>query len=345
MFSYGVRAYVDVPYLCLLLGALLVETRRPRAGTPALALIALAGLLRPEAWLFAFAYCVWLWRGGALTRTHVALLVGAPLLWALSDLLVTGNPMHSLTGTRDTAADLGRITGLQHVPATLPRRLGEILREPVLLGAAIGGVLSLWRLRGRRGVLLGAAAGVLAVVAFCVLATAGLSILTRYLLLPATILAIFAAAGVFGWLELPREDPWRTRWLALAALTAVAMLAFVPSQADRLRSTRAALVTQTKILDELADLAPRARCATVSVPNRRAVPQLALWTGRRPADIVSAQESGRYAGSAFVPASPRVAGQFVLDARDKDRALPPAPAGVTPAARGRFWTLYDDCPR
>ena len=74
IFSYGVRAYVDIPYICLLLGALLVETRRPRAGTPVLVLMALAGLLRPEAWLFAFAYVIWLWRGGALTRTHVALL-------------------------------------------------------------------------------------------------------------------------------------------------------------------------------------------------------------------------------------------------------------------------------
>lgn len=343
VFSYGVRAYVDIPYICLLLGALLIETRRPRAGTPALVLMALAGLLRPEAWLFAFAYCVWLWRGGALTRTHVALLVGAPLLWALSDLLITGNPLHSLTGTRDTAADLGRVTGLQHVPTTLPRRLGEILREPVLLGAAIGGVLSLWRLRRRRGVLLGAAAGVIAIVAFCVLATAGLSILTRYLLLPATILAIFAGAGVFGWLELPRDDPWRRWWIAGAGLTVLAMLVFVPSQVDRLRNTRAALVTQTHILDELRDLAPHARCATVSVPNRRAVPQIALWTDRRPSAIVSAQETGRYTGSAFVPASPEIADQFVLDVRDKNRALPPQPVGA-PTVRGAYWLLYDTCP-
>jgi hypothetical protein len=342
VFSYGIRAYVDIPYICFLLGALLIETRRPRAGAWPLALMALAGLLRPEAWLFAFAYCVWLWRGGALTRTHVALLVAAPLLWCLSDLLITGNPIHSLTGTRDTAADLGRVTGLQHVPTTLPRRLGEILREPVLLGAAIGGVLSLWRLRGRRGVLLGAAAGVLAIVAFCVLATAGLSILTRYLLLPATILAIFAAAGVFGWLELGREDPWRRRWIVGAAVTVLAMLAFVPSQVDRIKNTRAALVTQTHILDELHDLAPRARCPVISVPNRRAVPQIALWTDRRPSTIVSAQETGRYTGSAFVPASPAIADQFVLDARDKDRALPPAPTGA-PTARGRFWILHDDC--
>jgi hypothetical protein len=346
VFSYGVRAYVDIPYICLLLGALLVETKRPRAGTPVLVLVALAGLLRPEAWLFAFAYIIWLRHGKALKPVHVALLVAAPLLWALSDLLITGDPLHSLTGTRDTAADLGRVTGLQHVPTTLPRRLGEILREPVLLGAAIGGVLSLWRLRGRRGVVLGAAAGVLAVVAFCVLATAGLSILTRYLLLPATILAIFAAAGVFGWLELPRADPWRTRWLALAALTAVAMLAFVPSQVHRIDRTRAALVTQTKILDELHDLVddyPLADCPP-TVPNRRAVPQVALWAGIPPREIRSAQELGRWEGTSIVPTSQAVADQFVLDARDKNRALPPLPPhddGYDEALR--YWRIVDAC--
>ncbi|HWI73372.1 MAG TPA: hypothetical protein VNT55_15555 [Baekduia sp.] len=340
--SYGVRAYVDIPYICLLLGALLVETKRPRAGTPVLILMALAGLLRPEAWLFAFAYVIWLHRGGVLTRTHIALLVGAPLLWAFSDLLITGDPLHSLTGTRSTAEDLGRVTGLQHVPTTLPRRLGEILREPVLFGAAAGGILALTRLR-TRGVLLGAAAGVLAVVAFCVLAAAGLSILTRYLLLPATILAIFAAAAICGWTELARDDPWRTRWMALGAITVLGMIAFVPSQATRLENTRDALVTQTHILDQLHDLAPTARCATVSVPNRRAVPQIALWTDRRPSAIVSAQESGAYVGSAFVPASRDIAGQFVLDARDKDRALPREPAGA-PTTSGRYWMLFDTCP-
>jgi hypothetical protein len=350
VFSYGVRAYVDIPYICFLLGALLIEARRPRAGTPVLVLIALAGLLRPEAWLFALAYIIWLWRDGALTRTHVALLVAPPLVWMLSDLAITGNPLHSLTGTRDTAAALGRITGLQHVPTTLPRRLGEILREPVLLGAAVGGALSLWRLRSRRGVVLGAAAGVLAVVAFCVLAAAGLSILTRYLLLPATILVIFAAAGVFGWLELPRADAWRARWIALAALIAVAMLAFVPSQVDRLRATRAALVTQTKILDELHDLTvENLACepTAITLPNRRAVPQMALWLDLRPRMVFSAQELGRYPASAraFAPVSRAVADQFVLDARDKDRTLPRPPAGYrTPTAHGRYWDLYGGCP-
>lgn len=338
--SYGVRAYVDIPYICLLLGSLLVETRRARAGTPVLLLLALAGLLRPEAWLFAGAYAVWLWRGGVLRTEHIILVVVAPVLWALSDLAITGDPLHSLTGTRDTAAELGRVTGLQHVPATLPRRLGEILREPVLVGAAGGGVLTLWLLRPRA--MVGAVAGVVAVVAFCLLAAAGLSIITRYLLLPATILAIFCGAGVAGWTTLRPEHPWRRRWMAFGALVVALLVVFAPSQVDRLRSTRAALVTQTHILDELHDLAttrlPPRRCR-VSVPNRRAVPQLALWTDRRPSAIRAAQEDGRYVKPAFVPASPAIADQFVLDARDKDRALPPPPPGP-PDVHGRYWLLY-----
>ena len=50
--DFGARAYVDIPFLVLVLGALLAETRVPRSGGPVLALLALAGLLRPEAWLF-----------------------------------------------------------------------------------------------------------------------------------------------------------------------------------------------------------------------------------------------------------------------------------------------------
>jgi hypothetical protein len=78
------------------------------------------------------------------------------------------------------------------------------------------------------------------------------------------------------------------------------------------------------------------------VPNRRAVPQLALWTGRSPGSVRSAQEDGRYGRPALVPASPAIAGQFVLDARDQDRTLPPPPAGP-PSARGRYWVLYGGC--
>ncbi len=58
--SNGLRAYVDLPYIALVLGALLIETKRPRAGWPVLALLIPAGLLRPEAWLFSLAYLAYL---------------------------------------------------------------------------------------------------------------------------------------------------------------------------------------------------------------------------------------------------------------------------------------------
>jgi hypothetical protein len=58
--SNGLRAYVDLPYMALVLGALVIETKRPRAGWPVLALLIPAGLLRPEAWLFSFAYLAYL---------------------------------------------------------------------------------------------------------------------------------------------------------------------------------------------------------------------------------------------------------------------------------------------
>ncbi len=76
--SYGVRAYVDVPYLLLVLGALIVETRRPRAGAPVLALLALAGLMRPEAWVFSGLYWLYLALPGRIPATWKVKFSGLP---------------------------------------------------------------------------------------------------------------------------------------------------------------------------------------------------------------------------------------------------------------------------
>jgi hypothetical protein len=327
-----------------------------------LALLALAGLLRPEAWLFSGAYVLWLaWgddglRGGALVRV-VLVAVSAPVLWALHDLLLTGNPLWSLTGTRGNAEELGRETGLLNVPTTLPRRIGEILREPVLLAAAGGLGFAAWRLRDRAR--LGVVAGLLGLAAFTVLAAAGLSILVRYLLPVATIGAIFAGAGVFGWMLLDRDDPVRRWWIGFGALVVIALVAFTPKQVDRLDSLQRALSTQEAIVGDLETFfsadPPADVCPAFVVPNRRPVPYVALWTGGQPRDVVLAGElppppppplastdpttavATALEGTVFLPRTREIADDFILDARDRDRALPATPSGGT-ATTTRFWT-------
>jgi hypothetical protein len=346
--DFGSRAYVDIPYAALVLGALLVETRRPRAGAPVLALLAVAGLLRPEAWLFSLVYLAWLWRAPrARSPALVVLAVAAPVLWALGDLAVTGDPLHSLLGTRDNARTLERITGLGEVPLTAPRRLGEILREPVLFGAAGGGLLALAYLRDRAR--LGAAAGVVAIIAFCVLAAAGLPILGRYLLLPAAILAIFCGAGAFGWACLPHGDPRRRPWAWFGVATLVLLVVFTPAQADRIRALRHALERQDTIQADLAALvrvppaAIRASCDPATVPNHRPVPLLALWLDTHPTAIVSAQEQRPRTGTWVTPSNPRVARDYVLDPRDLDKRIVPPPPGMRPAGADASWRVFARC--
>ena len=396
--SNGVRAYVDIPYIALVLAALVIETRRPRAGWPVLALLALAGLLRPEAWLFSAAYLVYLaytrfmpstldalqaahrsrsglaqivapTRRDRLNRlllplvhackqrqylTLVALGASAPVLWLLYDLVFAGDPLYSLTGTRDTVETLGRDTGLVDWIRYFPRRLGEILREPVLLGAAGGGVLTLWLLRDRAR--LGAAAGFLAAGAFALLAVAGLAVITRYAMLAAVILAIFCGAGVFGWMRLPEDHPWRRQWMAFGALVGVLFVVFAPGQVDRLSSLQDSIATQEEIRDDLKRLADgdaiETGCEPVTVPNHRPVPLLALWLDRRPSEIVTAvrEEDGELfrvepeSGYFFDPASAEVEENFTLDPNDPGELTAPVPAGFERVAANESWVLYARCP-
>ncbi|MEA2374540.1 MAG: hypothetical protein QOD53_1003, partial [Thermoleophilaceae bacterium] len=91
--EFANRASVDVVALALLLWAAALELRRPRRGASVMALLALAGLLRPEAWLLSAAYWLWLARSldwpGRLRLGAIA--AAAPALWLGSDLLVTGD--------------------------------------------------------------------------------------------------------------------------------------------------------------------------------------------------------------------------------------------------------------
>jgi hypothetical protein len=368
--SYGVRAYVDIPYMLFVLLALLVETRRRHAGAPVFALLALGGLLRPEAWAFSAAYWLYLVVGSQRARSRhgsvlpargghrksddprtpgqlagLALLAAsAPAVWLLSDLLATGNPLWSLANTTHTAHELNRITGIGNIPEYIPRRIGEILRPAALAGAALGGVLSLlWLGPPAR---LGAAAGVLAVGVFAITAAFGLPIDTRYAFLAAAILSVFCGAGAFGWMALPRGDPRRRAWMATGGLVLIALIASLPSQLQSARRELSKLARQQDIQHDLlafaGDGAISLRCGPVGAPNHASIPLLALYLGAAPSRIVDAQVQQIEQGSYIDPASLQVEHEYVLNLRDRNQpaSIPP---GFTEASANRSWLLFKRC--
>jgi hypothetical protein len=377
--SYGVRAYVDIPYLLLVLCAVLVESRRHQsgidgipdrpAGVPVLVLLALAGLLRPEAWAFSGLYWLYLaldarrdtrpgvaagasrageGSGWAEERSRLArlalLAAAAPLVWVASDWLITGHPLWSLTNTQHTAETLDRVTGITNVPEYIPKRIGEILRPPVLAGAALGGVLSLLWLPARAR--LGALVGVVSVVVFAAFAAVGLPINTRYAFLAAAILCVFCGAGMFGWTRLPREDPRRRWWMAGGALVLVALVAYSPSQYRTAHHELDALARQQSIQDDLlalvSDHAITRSCEPVGVPNHAPIPLLALYLETSPRNVVSAEVNPIASGTYVDPASKEVEEDYILDAHDPHLPVT-VPPGFTEAHANRSWFIFEHC--
>jgi len=345
--NYGARAYVDVPYVVLVLTALLVETRRPRAGWPVLVLLDLAGLIRPEAWLLAGAY--WLYLAPRRSPTELVRLAGlvalAPALWVVSDLVITGDALWSLSHTQATAQKLHRVTGLASFPVNGAKAIGGVLRPDGALAAAIGGILSLWLLRRRA--LPGVITGAVALVAFGVIASSGLPIQQRYAFLPACIAAIFAGAGLFGWRSLPADHRARRPWQAAAVVLALVGLALVPSGVSSIRSTfisgKQPLRSQQHIQDDLtalvSDHAINLACGPVGVPFHTPIPLLALRLQTSPANVIA----GALRRGVFVSAAnPAVLKTYLLDPQDPPITFP-VPAGFHLAVENRSWRVYTRC--
>ena len=389
--SNGLRAYVDLPYIALCLGALYIEARKPRAGWPVLALLVPAGLLRPEAWGFAIAYWLWLafdlrraesatltgrkttytsafrpintvfgwevgWRGerGTGELAWLGLLaLGGPMIWVLFDAVTTGNPLYSLTGTQETVESLKRQTGPVDVVIYGPRRLGEVMQWPGMVGGFGGLVLGICLLRRRSA--LGFAAIVLALLAFAVLGAAGLAIIARYTMLAGAILSIFFALALLGWRFVDRGNPWRRRWQIFAGIVLAMVLIWLPNQWNLDRQVHTDLTNQGKIENALTDLVDEGafspECGPIAVPNHRAVPRLAFGLEVKPTDIVSASEavSGEEkekleeAGYWVQPASQFVIHNYILDPNDKTEFNIQPPAGFHQVAGNDSWLIYSRC--
>ena len=283
---YAVRAFVDVPFLALVVWAAVLEVHRPRRGLAPMALLAAAGLMRPEAWVLAGLY--WLWclsgpspkRSGPARAGLLALAGAAPVVWCLVDLAVTGDPLFSLTNTQALSESLDRERGLGAVPASFVTFLADLARPPVALAGVVGLGLALRRFGARRlAIPLGLlGAGVLTFVAIGV---AGLSLIPRYLTVPAVVLCVLAGYAVMGFATLqPGLERSRWRRAALGALGIGVVFLVVKAGSFGALGSELRFIERThdEVSGLLDDTRVRAglRCGALTFPTYRLVPD-ARW--------------------------------------------------------------------
>jgi hypothetical protein len=356
---YALRGYVDTPFLALVVWAGAVEAERCRsrggesgadagAGRPALLLV-LAGLLRPEAWVLAVAYAMWRWpRADRRARMQlVAAAVAAPLLWATVDLVSTGDPLHSLHATSELAGELGRERGLAAVPGAFVSFLVATVRPPVAVLALAGLYLGV-RLLGWRRIVVPLALLGAGVATFVGTGVIGLSILPRYLTVPAVALCLFGGFALAGFTTLGRDDPRRRTWQRAAAAAVVLALAGLALLRPSLGPVSAELAFLQETHDDLVAVLddPRVRsameCGPLTFPNYRLVPDARWHLGARREQVGARSARRRERGVAI----------FVLGSKPlrrlgfADGASPATNApdpGFAPLARHGRFAAYSAC--
>ena len=350
---FAVRGYIDVPFLALVVWAAVIVVERPSHRIAPLVLLVVAGLLRPEGWVLAGLYALWKaverGRRGSLREVWplLALAAVAPVVWALVDLAVTGDPLRSLTGTSQLAEELGRERGVANVPGAFVTFLADALRPPVAAAAVAGLALAWWRLGPRRiAVPLALLAG--GMVTFLATGVAGLSILPRYLTVPTVALSLFAGYAALGW-TVERDPRLRRLWTYGAAVILVAGLAFAAVRAqvlDRL-TNELAFIEQTH--DDLEAIlatdavAEGARCGPITFPNYRLVPDTRFILDL-PAERVGARSARRRArGTAIFLVGPKPLRRYGFADGASPRTNAPDPGFIRRERRGRF-VAYVSCP-
>jgi hypothetical protein len=349
--SQELYTYVDIPYLALVMGAAALEARQRWRGWPVLALLALAGLLRPEAWLLSALYGIWLALGRReLPRVGIALAVAAaPVIWIAFDLVVTGDPFHSLHGTQALAQELERPRSVDLAVLGAPSYIRYILDDPVVMFGGIAGMLmALWLLTERA--LLPMAMLTASVVSFFGLGLVGLPVLLRYMLLPSAILCLFFAVAVFGWAALPDRRLLRTGWQAGGAVLALISLLAIPANVSRLGKVKEDLGRQRSFQVSLDDLAHRpqvkraaAGCGRIYVPNHHVIPGLAYWLHRPVADVISAQLERPRRGLLVSPATQGVQLGAALDPNEPKVFEFEVPRSFSAIADNPSWIAYERC--
>jgi hypothetical protein len=186
-----------------------------------LVLIAIAGLIRPEAWVLLAGYGLYVWLREPRLRVLVAVAVLLPpVLWLGLDWIGSGDPLHA--SATATSATEGSAANAKVPALEVVRRAADAVIVPTLVLAAVGLGFA-WRRRNARVLSLAILAlAWIAVVA--VMAEAGFTGTRRYLAAPAAALCVVAGVGLVWLLDAIADRRWR-----LAAGAAIAVVALVPA--------------------------------------------------------------------------------------------------------------------
>jgi hypothetical protein len=284
------RGYVDISYCAAIVWAAALEIERPRRGTPVFVLLLAAELIRPDAWLLVGLYWLWCAPKADWPRRFgwAAIALAGPVIWVGLDWIVTGKPLHSLTSTQNTAVALGRTVPLAQLPGTLMHYLIVLAKSPVVAGAIAGIVLSAWFVPRRMlapFVVLMSGIGT-----FVVLAGAGLSVIDRYLLMPAVMVLIFCAFALSGWTML--EHGLLRRLWALGSLVLVALGVYLAASTLSIGKIQTELGFRdsghTSLVAILKEPAVKSAlgCGPVSVPDHKLIPEVRLILNRGTSGVI-----------------------------------------------------------
>ena len=345
--------FLDVPYCAFVAWAAAVALERPRRDFRVMALLALAGLLRPEAWLLAAAYALWAGRRQAIGERLKLLAAAAvaPSAWAALDLAVTGDPMFSLHHTDALAAELGRERPLLELPRIGLSLLTEIVKLPVLAMGMVGAVLAA-RQRARALVPAGALV-CLTCFSYLVIASGGLAVVYRYLLVAGLGVVLFAAYALTGWTRLPRGSVVRRTWAsgAIALLAFGAVYTVARLDTDRaVKQLRQREVMQRDLRAVLMSpaVAEARACGPLTVPNHKLIPTVRAILGLPSGGVVARSDRSR---------PPQTTGVAILIDRRIERrpaldvwevptdglASVMAPAGFRPLTGNRRFAAWSAC--
>jgi hypothetical protein len=296
----------------------------------ALALGALAALVRPEVWPLLAAYGLWRWRAEPATRPLLAALaLVLPALWLGPDLLAAGDALGSAErAQRDGGGPV------------------EALARAAALPLAAAWPLALVAVAGRDRRLLVLAAGSLGWIAIvAVMAAAGFPGLPRFMAPAAAVVGVLGGAGLARVVAASRTPAVAALGVALAVVTALQLPGRVAELSQALRTT-ARIGDSHDRLRALAAAVGRGallRCGELATSDVLVRTALAWDLGVPLGDVVSFGAPPRRSGAFIVgpQASPRLredvrAVARQLGARGEWRIYvlhcPAARAGISDAA-------------